>query len=172
MHNRRAHDKLVVVNPGFVLGPALDKHIGTSLGVIELILNGTYPAVPASEYPVVDVRDLAELHVRALTVSSAAGRRLIAAGETMSMPQMAAALRQELGPAARRAPTRTLPDFLVRPLAMVERSLKSVVPDIGTRPVVDSGYVTDMTGVSFRPAREAVVAAGLSLIEHGIVQRE
>lgn len=172
MQSQGARNKLVVVNPGFVLGPALDKQIGTSLGVIELILKGTYPAMPASEYPIVDVRDLAELHVRALTAASAAGRRLIAAGETMSMPQMAAVLRQGLGPSARRAPTRTLPDVIVRALSMVDRSLKSVVPDIGTRPVADSGYVTDMTGVRFRPAREAVLDAGLSLIEHGIVPRE
>jgi dihydroflavonol-4-reductase len=172
MQSQGARDKLVVVNPGFVLGPTLDKQIGTSLGVIELILKGTYPALPASEYPVVDVRDLAELHVRALSLSSAAGRRLIAAGETISMTQMAAALRQGLGPAARRAPARTLPDFLVRALAMVDRSLKSVVPDIGTRPVADSGYVTEITGVSFRPASETVLAAGMSLIERGIVRRE
>lgn len=171
MLSRGARNKLTVVNPGFVLGPALDNQIGTSLRVIALILKGTYPAVPASEYPVVDVRDLADLHVRALTVEPAAGRRLIAAGNTMSMPEMAAALRQELGPAARRVPTRTLPGVLVRSLALLDRSLKSVVPDIGTRPVADTGYVTDMTGVAFRPAREAVLAAGLSLIEHGIVPR-
>lgn len=172
MQSQGARDKLVVVNPGFVLGPALDRQVGTSLGVIELILKGTYPAVPASEYPIVDVRDLAELHVRALTVASAAGRRLIAAGETMSMPQMAAVLRQGLGPSARRARTRALPDLLVRALSMVDRSLKSVVPDIGTRPVADSSYVTDMTGVRFRPAREAVLAAGMSLLAYGIVPRK
>lgn len=172
MRSRDAQDKLVAVNPGFVLGPALDRHISTSLGVIELILRGTYPAVPASEYPVVDVRDLAEVHARALTIAPAVGRRLIAAGETMSMPEMAAALRQDLGPAARRVPTRTLPNFMVRPLSMVDRSLKSVLPDIGTRPVADSGYVTEMTGVSFRPAREAVLASALSLVEQGIVQHK
>jgi dihydroflavonol-4-reductase len=85
------------------------------------------------------------------------------------MPEMAAILRADLGSAARRVPMRTLPDFLVRALAIVDPTLKSAVPDIGTRPIADSAYVTAMTGVSFRPARDAILASARSLIANGLV---
>lgn len=166
---RGTADKLCVVNPGLVFGPALDRDIGSSLGIIAMMLKGTYPALPASAYPIVDVRDLAQVHVKAMTTPSASGRRLIAAGETLSMPEMAAILRAELGGAARRVPTRTLPAFLVRLLSLVDPTLKSAVPDIGTRPIADSAYVTAMTGVSFRSARDAILASARSLIAHGLV---
>ncbi len=52
--------RIVVVNPGFVLGPTLDGRTGTSLDVIKLLMSGAYPAVPPVHYPVVDVRDLAD----------------------------------------------------------------------------------------------------------------
>jgi dihydroflavonol-4-reductase len=79
--------RLTVINPGFVLGPTLDGQTCTSLDVIKLFMKAAYPAVPPAVYPVVDVRDLAELHVRAMTAPDAGGRRLIAAADTLSMPQ-------------------------------------------------------------------------------------
>jgi len=77
-----------VVNPGFVLGPARDGKIGTSLEVITLFMKAAYPAVPSAQYPVVDVRDLAELHIKAMTATDAGGRRLIGAADTLSMTEM------------------------------------------------------------------------------------
>ena len=85
--------RVTVVNPGFVLGPALDGQTGTSLDVIKLIMKGAYPAVPPSNYPVVDVRDLTDLHLNAMTAENSAGRRLIGAGKTLSMAQMGNILR-------------------------------------------------------------------------------
>jgi dihydroflavonol-4-reductase len=161
--------RLTVINPGFVLGPTLDGQTCTSLDVIKLFMKAAYPAVPPAVYPVVDVRDLAELHVRAMTAPDAGGRRLIAAADTLSMPQMGAILRNAFPAYARKIPTRTLPAFLVRLLANFDRALKSVVPDIGVVPVADNAFVTGLTDVEFRPAEEAVRAAGQSLIDRSVV---
>jgi dihydroflavonol-4-reductase len=162
---RRSRERLVVVNPGFVLGPPLDRTTGTSLDVVRLILTGKYPAVPPSAYPVVDVRDVADLHVAAMT-AHVGGRRLIAAAETRTMREMAITLRAAFADRAGRIPTRELPGLLVRAMSLFDPALKSVVPDIGTRPVADAAYVGELTGVTFRPADEAVRAAAQSLINH------
>lgn len=162
-------DRVTTVNPGFVLGPAIDGRIGTSLGVIELILKGAYPALPPTAFPVVDVRDLAELHVRAMTREGVAGRRLIASSTTLTMADMAAILRRAHPERAKKIPTRELPAWLVRVLAAFDRTLRAVVPDLGVTPVGAAGYVTDLTGVTFRPADQSVRAAGQTLLDHGIV---
>ena len=161
--------KLTVVNPGFVLGPSLDSRTNTSLNVIQLIMEGAYPAVPGISFPTVDVRDLAELHVVAMESEKSAGRRLIAAAETITMAEMAVILRAEFPDLAKKIPTAVLPGFFVRFLSIFDRTLKSVTPDLGVSPYADNAYVTALTGVSFRPAEEAVRAAGRSLVEHQIV---
>ncbi len=163
---RAAKHRLTVVNPGIVFGPALDRDIGTSLAVIQMMLKGKYPVVPPSAYPVVDVRDLAHVHVRAMTKPEAAGRRLIAAADTLSMAEIAIILKQEFGPSARHVPTMTLPGFMVRGLVLLDPALRAVVADIGTRPTVESRYVNTMLDLPFKSAREAVVAAANSLIDH------
>ena len=161
--------RLTTINPGFVMGPALDAKTGTSLDVIKLFFQGAYPAMPPVCYPIVDVRDLAELHLRAMTAEDAGGRRLIGAGGTLSLSEMGQILRNAFPDYAKKIPTRTLPVFLVRLLAIFDRALKSVIPDLGVKPVADNAYVANLTGVSFKPAPDAVRAAGQSLINHSLV---
>lgn len=161
--------RLAVVNPGFVLGPALDNRTGTSLDVIKRFMKGAYPALPPAQYPVVDVRDLAMLHVRAMIAEDTGGRRLIGAADTLSMKEMGQILRNAFPQYAKKIPLRTLPGFLVGILANFDRALKSVIPDIGVRPVADNAYVTELTGIGFRPAREAVQAAGQCLVDFSLV---
>jgi nucleoside-diphosphate-sugar epimerase len=169
MKKHNAEKKLVVVNPGFVLGPSLDKDIGTSLQVIELFLKRKYPAVPPTSFPAVDVRDVSELHVRAMTLAGCGGRRLLACSDTLSMPEMTMILRNDMGAAGKRVPTMVLPAFLVRFMAMFDPAMKTLLPDIGVKARADTAYVTALTGLKFRPSREAVIAAGESLVKLGIV---
>ncbi|MBA4339897.1 MAG: epimerase [Hyphomonas sp.] len=165
---RGATDAIVAINPGFVLGPALDAEIGASLEVIKLFMTGAYPAVPPVHFPVVDVRDLAALHIKALT-APVGGRRLIGSGETISMQDMAKILRADLPDRAKKIPTGVLPKEVVRLIALFDPTLKTVLADLYARPVADAAYVSELTGVTFRPARDAVVAAGRSLIATGAV---
>ena len=161
--------RLTVVNPGFVLGPTLDGQTGTSLEVIKLIMGGEFPAIPPVSFPVIDVRDLAELHVAAMLPNETDGRRLIGAADTLSMTEIGAILRDALPDRAQKIPTRTLPAFLVRILANFNASLKTITPDLGVVPIADNAYVTELTGVEFRPAVDAVRAAGQSLVEYDVV---
>ena len=160
---------LTVINPGMVMGPAIDRNISASLVMLELILKRAYPALPSTAYPIVDVRDLSELHLQAMTNSEVGGRRLIAASDTLSMREIAEIMRAELGPHGRRIPRLNLPSCVVKLMAMFDPTIRTVLADLDLRPTADSAYVTKLTGVVFRPAREAVVAAGNSLIEHGLI---
>lgn len=157
-------DQLTMVNPGFVLGPPLGADAGTSLQVIEMMLKGAYPAMPPVAFPVVDVRDLARVHVAAMTAEAAGGRRLIAAGETLTMQDMARILKEELPQHARKVPTGALPAAMVRTLSIVDPTVRTIVPDLGVTPIADASYTTALTGVGFRSAREAVSDAARALV--------
>jgi len=82
---------------------------------------------------------------------------------------MALILRSAFPDYAKKIPTRMLPGFLVKFMAIFDRSLKSVIPDLGVVPVADNAYVLELTGVNFKPTEEAVRSAGQSLIENSLV---
>jgi len=159
--------QLAVVNPGFVLGPAPDTDAATSLDLVKMLLTGAYPAMPPISFPCVDVRDVAALHVAAMTNADAGGRRLIAAGETLSLREMSAVLRTACPERARKIPKWTLPTIVTRLAAMFDPNIRAAIPDLGVRPLPQSTYVTELTGVAFRPAAESVADAGRSLISLG-----
>jgi dihydroflavonol-4-reductase len=161
--------RLTVVNPALVLGPTLDGQTGTSLNVIKMMMTGAFPVMPPVSYAVVDVRDVAELHGKAMLSNETNGRRLLGAADTLSMTEMGMVLREAFPDRAQSIPTRTLPAFLVRILANFNAPTKTIIPDLGVAPVADNAYVTELTGMEFRSAAEAVRAAGQSLIDHSIV---
>lgn len=161
--------RLTVVNPGLVLGPPLDDDIGASLDLIKLMMTGAYPAMPNVAYPIVDVRDVAAAHVAALETPEAGGRRLIACADSLSLKAIGDILREAFPDYAKKVPTATLPDAIVRLIALFDRSIATVIPDLGVKPKADTAYVTDLTGVSFRAAREAVIDAAAALIRLKVI---
>ncbi|PHR94260.1 MAG: epimerase [Robiginitomaculum sp.] len=150
-------DRLCVINPGFVLGPAIGPRYGTSLTLIEQMFAGEFPRTPKASYPIVDVRDLAALHIAAMTTKCASGRRLIGAGETLWLQDIADIARAAYPKKGRKLPKGTLPNFVLRLAALFDDRLKSVTSDLGTYHTVDNAYVVEMTGVNFRPAKESVL---------------
>lgn len=164
-----ASDRATVINPGLVLGPALDERIGTSLAVVEMLMKGAYPALPPLCFPTVDVRDLAALHIAAMDSPNTAGLRLLAAADTVSMKEIALILKDVFPAFAKKIPTQEMPAWLVRFLANFDKTLKSISADLRRRRIAKTAYVTEKTGIAFRPAKEAVEAAAESLIEYGIV---
>lgn len=162
-------EKLVTVNPGIVLGPDPFDNGGASLGIIRDMMKGELPAVPRLAYPIVDVRDAAAIHVAAMT-GETGGRRLMAAGETLWFKQIADLLREQYPKA--KLPKSEVPNFVARLIAIFDDRVKSVIPDIGIFHEADSAYVTSLTGVVPRPAKESILASGADLIENGAVTLE
>ena len=162
-------EKLVTVNPGMVFGPDIFDNGSASLEVVIALLRGDFPRSPKLALPIVDVRDVAAIHVAAMTAKEAGGRRLIAASNTLSFAEISDVLR-EAYPDAKKIPKGELPNFVLRLVSLFDERVKTLLSDLGTRHEADSAYVTNLTQVIPRPANEAVLAAAESLIKNGAVE--
>jgi dihydroflavonol-4-reductase len=170
MAARDATETLATVLPGAVLGPILSTGNLGSVAIIRRMLAGSMPGVPRIGLEVVDVRDLADLHIRAMTTPAAAGQRFLGTGEFTWMHEMALALRAGLGSSAAKVPTRRLPDFLVRLSARyLDKSLQTITPALGRRNRHTTAKADRLLGWQPRPAAETVVACGQSLLDWNAV---
>lgn len=153
---------LTTINPGFVLGPPLDDGFGSSVGFVKRLLSGKDPMLPRLGLPIVDVRDVAEMHLRALQRSETAGRRYPATAGSMWFVEMSRRLKAEYPD--RRMATREAPKLLLRMLALFDREVKSILPDLGhIYRVSNRGAVEDM-GMNFIPAEQALLATADYLV--------
>ncbi|MFA5899691.1 MAG: NAD-dependent epimerase/dehydratase family protein [Hyphomicrobium sp.] len=155
--------ELAVVNPAFVLGPAADADLSTSLEVIRLIGTGAYPAAPKLGFPISDVRDVAVSHVLAMTTPAAAGERFLTANGFMRLIEVSRLVKEALPDLARKVPKGELPDFLVRVVALVDTRLKAVLPDLGFPRPITNAKAHRILGQTFRSPKEAVISAATSL---------
>jgi len=117
--------ELVVVNPTFILGPTLTTDLRSSMQLIKAMLDGTMSVVRRARFGLVDVRDVADVHIRAMAVPEAAGKRFLAVadGPTISFLEVAETLRRQLGPLAARVPTQEAPGGdLPRPIIHNDRA--------------------------------------------------
>ena len=160
---------LATVNPAMVVGPVLSRDFSASVQVVERLLSGKVPGLPRLGFSFVDVRDVADLHVRAMTAPEAAGQRFIAARDFAWMADLAALLRASLGDAASKVPTRRIPDFVLKFAAVFDRSLASVTPRLGERRAFSSAKAQRVLGWQPRPVEEAVLDCARSLIAAGAV---
>jgi dihydroflavonol-4-reductase len=160
--------KLAVVNPGAILGPVLSDDRSYSLELIERLLKGL-PGVPRLGYSVVDVRDVAELQIVAMTAPEAGGERFIAAGQFMWMSQIGQVLRDRLGEAAAKVPTRTVPNLIVRAMAIFDPGIRTVLGDLGKRVELSNEKARTRLGWTPRPPEETIVECAQSLIREGVV---
>ncbi len=162
--------ELAVINPGMILGPLLDDDPGTSGALIRRFLNGEIPVSPRLWMHIVDVRDLARIHVAALTDPEAAGRRHPAAFGTLSLTEMAEALARQFPDYRRRMPKITAPDWFVRLYALFDKDARGALADLGFEAHIASDEAARLLGRAPRPAEEALEAMGASLIARGLVK--
>jgi dihydroflavonol-4-reductase len=160
---RGATAKLAVVNPGAILGPVLGEERSTSLAMVERLLKGM-PGTPRIGFSVVDVRDVAELHVKAMTAPEAGGERFIAVARFQWMADIAAVLRDRLGTAAAKVPKRGVPDFVVRGMGIFDPSVRAVASQLGEKVEMSSAKAQTLLGWSPRPVEETIVDCAQSLI--------
>jgi nucleoside-diphosphate-sugar epimerase len=163
--------ELAVVNPVAVLGPVLGADLSTSIQLVQRLMDRGMPALPRLSFGLVDVRDVADLHLRAMTDPAARGERFLAvAGEPMTIEEVAHVLRARLGEAAARVPTRVLPDWLVRVAALTDSSLKQLVPELGKVKRATNEKARSLLGWSPRSNEESIVATAESLVQLGLLK--
>jgi dihydroflavonol-4-reductase len=160
--------ELAVLNPVGVVGPVLGPGLSTSMLLLQRLLNREIPALPRVAFSFVDVRDLADLHVRALTDPAAAGERfLAAAGEPVWARQVARLLRDRLGV---RIPTRQAPNLVVRLASRLDRSLSVLSAELGTAKRASADKARRVLGWQPRPTDESIVDGATSLVELSLVR--
>ncbi|MCW2987677.1 MAG: dependent epimerase/dehydratase family protein [Solirubrobacterales bacterium] len=164
---RDATGRLAVVNPGAILGPALGGEQSTSLQIVERLLKGM-PGTPRIGFSIVDVRDVADLQIRAMTAPEAGGERLIAVARFQWMSDLAAVLRDRLGPDAARVPKRSVPDFVVRAMGIFDPGVRSIAGQLGERVEVSSEKAQSLLGWSPRPVEETIVDCARSLVDEKV----
>jgi dihydroflavonol-4-reductase len=163
--------ELAVVNPVGVLGPVLGADYASSILLVRRMLDGEVPAVPRLMFGVVDVRDVADLHVRAMTSPAAKGERFLAVGgDFLTVAQAARSLKERLGPAGRHVRTRELPNWLVRLAARFSEEARAAVPELGKQKNATNEKARRLLGWAPRSPEDALVATGESLARLGLLK--
>ena len=162
------------INPSVVLGPVWSRDFSASLVIVKKLLDGSMGATPDIGFGIVDVRDVADLHVRALKAPNMAGERFIASGRFMKLREIADLLRAELGhgpgQGAHKVTTRNVPDWLVRIAAHFNPLAKAVVGELGNVRNQDASHAKAVLGWATRPVEQSILDSARSLIGLGLVK--
>jgi len=161
--------ELAVINPGFITGPLPDDDPGTSGALILRFLRGQIPIAPKLFLHNVDVRDLARIHVAALTAPEAAGRRHPAAFSEVSIRQMATILAKALPEHARKMPRLTAPDWLIRAYALIDGDMRANVNELSYAPHLDATRAAALLGHKPIPPAASIADMARDLIAKGLV---
>jgi nucleoside-diphosphate-sugar epimerase len=162
--------ELAVINPVGIFGPVLGPDYSTSIALVRRLMEGGMPGCPRLYFGVVDVRDAAALHLLAMTHPAAKGERfLAAAGDFMSVQDIARVLRAQMGAAGGKVPVRQLPNWLVRLAALRDPGVRQFVPELGKRKNATSEKARRVLGWTPRSNEEAIVATAESLMRLGLL---
>ena len=168
VEERGAKEKLAVINPGAILGPVLSDDRSYSLELVERLLKGM-PGAPRIGFSIVDVRDVADLHIKAMTAPEAGGERFIAVARFQWLSEVAAVLRDRLGPDAAKVPKRNVPDLVVRAMGIFDSGVRSIAGQLGRKVEMSSAKAETQLGWSPRPVEDTVADCGRSLVAQKVV---
>jgi len=158
--------ELTVINPVGILGPVLGPDYSTSIHLVKRMLDGATPGCPDIWFGLVDARDVADLHIRAMTAHAACGERFLAtAGNFMSVRQLAHVLKAGLGNAGRQVSTRHLPNWLLRLFAMFDPEVRGMMPELGRRKNATADKARHLLGWNPRRPEDAAIATANSLLK-------
>jgi nucleoside-diphosphate-sugar epimerase len=158
--------ELAVVNPVGVFGPVLGPDYSTSIVLVKRLMDASIPGCPDIWFGVVDVRDVADLHLKAMTHPAARGERFLAiSGDFASIRQIAQMLKDGAGAAARKVPTRPLPGWLMRAVGLFDSQVKGILPELGKHKNASNEKARRLLGWAPRSPKEAILATARSLVE-------
>lgn len=164
------HDDLAVINPNFILGPLLDDDAGTSAALIRRLMDGSVPMTARFYFPVVDARDVAEAHVRAMTSPLAGGHRFPMGGRPMPFVEVAEIIRQAMPEFSSRLPTRVAPDWLVKLFGFIDADMRGNAGEVGVIRATDAREGEKLLGHPLIAPEEAILATARDLVARGLVR--
>lgn len=160
------HEALAAVNPAGILGPLLDDDPGTSAALVSRLLDGSIPLAPRIGFAIVDVRDVAALHVSAMETPAAGGSRHPIGFGPHTILELADMLRPVYPD--RRLPKREAPDWIVRVAALFDAEIRGNIGELGVVRRIDSSRALSLLGRPPIPVEDAVRASAASLLAEGL----
>lgn len=163
--------ELTVINPVGIFGPVLGKNFSSSIQMVEQLLNGKMPAIPNVSFGIVDVRDVADIHIKAMTNPDAKGQRFLAASDSStSLPEIAKILHSQPNKFSKKVAAKVLPDWLVKILAIFKPELKQVASQLGKVKVLSNEKAKKVLNWQPRSKESIITETANSLIKFGIVK--
>lgn len=163
--------ELTAINAVGIFGPILSKNLSSSIELIKSLVEGGIPSCPQLYFNIVDVRDLASLHIMAMTSPEVKNERLIAShdGQPLSLLDLANVVRRERPEKAGKVPRRQVPDWVIRIMALASPKARDLVPQLGQIRKVDSSKAKRLLGWETRPVEDTVRDMIDSLVEQGVI---
>ena len=163
--------ELSVINPVAVFGPVLGPDYSASILLVQKMMDGAMPGAPRLYFGAVDVRDVADLHLRAMTNPAASGERFLSvAGDFLAMLDIAKILKTRLGALAKRVPNRELPNWMVRLAALRDPAIKLILPELGKKKNATNEKARRLLGWQPRSNEDALLATAESLVNLGLLK--
>lgn len=164
--------ELSVVKPVGIFGPSLGPDLSGGHEILKQLLDGSMKAIPKINFGIVDVRDVADLHLRAMTSPEAKGQRFLAlAGEVLSLRDIALMLKHKMSDEAKNVTTKVLPDWLVRIAALFNPLAKNIVPQLGKVKNASNEKARKILGWTPRTNEEAIMASVESMVRFGVIKK-
>ena len=164
--------ELVSICPGAVIGPVLGSDFSASLDIVKKLMDGSLPGLPPFGWPLVDVRDVADLHIRALRTPAAAGQRYIGAGRFLWMQDVARVLRDRVPEVAAKVPRRRLPAWVVRASSLLDPAVRGRLYDLGKERPVCADKAKRELGWAPRSEEDAIADTARSLLAERVILRK
>jgi len=161
--------ELAVINPGYIFGPLLEKDYSDSAVIIKKILKADMPGLPRTSFPLVDVRDVAEMHVWAMEKPQAAGNRFICVNKTSWFQEIAITLKDEFPEFQGKIKTKVIPDIIIYVYGLFDTKVKSIQSELGCFKVYDNSRAVKMFNWEPRSNKEAIISMAESMIRLGVV---
>jgi dihydroflavonol-4-reductase len=166
--NEAPETALTTINPVLVLGAPLDKNFGSSISLVERILLGKDPMLPDLRFSIVDVRDVAKMHVDSIKNDSSKGERILATAGTKSFVDIAKLLKAAYPKS--KVKSAKAPTFLVYLLSFFDSTIKGILPQLGKPMNVSGAKATRVLGINFIPADVTIRESADYLIKNGFIK--
>lgn len=162
--------ELTVVNPVGVFGPILGKDVGTSVQIVKKLLDGSMPGIPRVSFGVVDVRDVADLHIRAMLDPKAKGERYLSVADqgVMSIIEIGQVIRSKRPDNAKKVPTLQFPNFLIKIAAIFDASIRQILPELGRTMEISNEKAKTLEWTP-RSTEESIQDTVDSLVSNGLL---
>lgn len=163
--------ELAVINPAYVMGPVLNGSQCTSMEVVKRLLERNMMFVPRLNFSIVDVRDVAAAHVKAMTLQESSGKRHLIVNDNMWLKEIAVTLSKEFKSQGYNVPTTNCPNAMLNVIGLFDKSVKMIIPQCGKVTKFDNSRMKDVLGITPRESKETIIDMAYSVIEAGLVKK-